>query len=139
MRPLGSGGTLAQHTGAALYERLGEPEQARAIADAVLEHCLQPLTRIEALRLRARTARSAAAAALERAADEAAHAGYVWLEVMAARELLELGDDAGAAEAGARARLREAFRKLRADDQTMNDFCEESGAAPINWRALASA
>lgn len=149
----GVGGTHPAVLCAALHLRLGQHAQATAVADGVLEHCAQPLVRVEALRLRARAAPAEAAETLERAVDEAARAQYYWLVALAARELLELPGARGrggaaasgaavtAAEKGAaafaRLRLREALGKMSASDKERNDFCAEAGAPSVDWSKLA--
>jgi len=81
---------------ALLYARLGRWEVAAEIAEGLTQRLLQPLTRIEAWRLLAR-ARAAltgapdAHAALHSAIEEAKAAGYLWLELLATRELCALG------------------------------------------------
>ena len=81
---------------ALLYARLARWEVSAEIAEALTQRLLQPLTRIEAWRLlaRARTALMGAPdahAALHSAIEEAKAAGYLWLDLLATRELCALG------------------------------------------------
>ena len=74
---------------------------AAAVAESVLTVALNPLVRVEALRLlskcRAATGdRSAACEASESAAAAAAGAGYVWMEYRALHDLQRLCDPAEA-------------------------------------------
>ena len=77
---------------ALLYARLARWEVAAEIAEGLSQRLQQPLTRIEAWRLLAR-ARAALAgpgdahAPLLSAIAEAKSAGYLWLELLATREL----------------------------------------------------
>ena len=81
--------------GATLHgTRLGDWDAAAACARGVLEIRvdvpMHPLARIEALRLLSRATQECAAAwsALEQAAAEAQEVGYVWMELLALRDML---------------------------------------------------
>ena len=81
---------------ALLYARLAQWEVAAEIAEGLTQRLLQPLIRIEAWRLLARaraslTGSSDAHAPLLCAIAEASSAGYVWLELLATRELYTFG------------------------------------------------
>ena len=81
-------------------ERLGDWKSALEVARGLLEIRvdvpMQPLVRIEALRLLARARHAldpgceAACTALEQAVAEAAEVGYVWMEALALRDMLRL-------------------------------------------------
>ena len=130
-------GWLAQTTGAAhpgllcarLHgERLGDWQVTVEVAEAVLRvEQFQPLLRAEALRLLGRAKGAldepaAAREAAERAAAEAAGARYVWVEVLALRDLLKWcgterdGVAASYAES-VRERLRSAAGRLAASPE----------------------
>jgi hypothetical protein len=86
---------------ALLYARLARWEVAAEIAEGLMQRLQQPLTRIEAWRLLAR-ARAALAgpsdahAPLLSAIAEAKSAGYLWLELLATREVPEAHARVGA-------------------------------------------
>ena len=88
---------------------------ARGLLDVRVDVPMQPLVRIEALRLLSRAllaggespdAAEGARAALEQAATEAVEVGYAWMELLALRDLRALDDG------GARRRLDEALDRL---------------------------
>ena len=86
----------AQHPALAcglVYARLGMWSQARTLSDGLLRLLKQPVTRFEAACLRARCAAADGESAadvttwMRAAVDEAAAAGYLFLELIAKREL----------------------------------------------------
>ena len=121
-----TGGTHPALVCAAVYAERDEWAAAARVAAGILEHVYQPLTRIEALRLLGRCEAQAAdnvtavLGSLERAAAEARRAGYLWLELMVARDCVVY---AGAS----RRRLANPITAVRATPQEVTPFLSALG------------
>ena len=108
--------------GAVLYAKLKRWEDAEALATGALEHCHQPLARIEALRilaqLRSGSLEESAIASLKQAVTEARAATYVLMEAVCLGDLVRLCASCESSDQeGARAmeELRAVLSRMKCD------------------------